>query len=181
MSSAELIELNKLKNPDKLEVGQVLHVFGLLDLEASLERGKRPAASVRLPNPKSLGLKLSEPIEKLKLSSGFGPRGSSFHEGLDFVAPEGTPIFSAHTGEVIYSGWGMSGFGNLIAIRGNGFFSLYAHNSKNLVYKGDVIERGQQIALVGSTGRATAAHLHFELRVRGSDGRFYAVDPKPLF
>jgi murein DD-endopeptidase MepM/ murein hydrolase activator NlpD len=98
------------------------------------------------------------------VNSGFGPRGSSFHDGVDIAAPEGTPIRAVEAGEVIYSDQ-LRGYGNMVIVRhGGGVVSVYAHNQINLVREGQQVARGEIIARVGSTGRVTAPHLHFEIR-----------------
>lgn len=102
-----------------------------------------------------------------RISSRFGRRGRKHHDGIDIPAPRGTPIISVDTGVVIYSGNGIRGYGNMIVIsHGNEIFTVYAHNRKNKVSKGDRVKRGQQIAEVGNTGRSTGPHLHFEIRVK---------------
>jgi murein DD-endopeptidase MepM/ murein hydrolase activator NlpD len=98
------------------------------------------------------------------VNSGFGPRGASFHDGLDISAPEGTSIRSVEHGDVIYSDQ-LRGYGNIVIIRhGGGIVSVYAHNQVNLVRNGQQVARGEVIARVGSTGRVTGPHLHFEIR-----------------
>ncbi len=132
---------------------------------------------------------LSERIREKKLptvkpvaigwrSSGFGPRSDPFtgaramHEGLDFVAETGTPVVAAAAGIVAVSEQ-QNEYGNIVEIdHGNGLSTRYAHLSKRLVKVGDVVFKGHQIAEVGSTGRSTGAHLHFEVRNQGQ-----AVDP----
>nr|MBF0684853.1 peptidoglycan DD-metalloendopeptidase family protein [Pseudomonas sp.] len=97
----------------------------------------------------------------------------AFHEGLDFAAPRGTPIVAAAGGVVVKAKY-MSGYGKLVEIdHGNQLVTRYAHASKILVKEGDLVYRGQKIATVGSTGRSTGAHLHFEVRVAGQ-----AADPR---
>lgn len=104
---------------------------------------------------------------KYKISSGFGHRRGRKHEGIDIPAKTGTPIVAIANGKVKYSGNGISGYGNLIIIEHPGkIFSVYAHNSKNLVRKGNRVSKGEKIGLVGSTGRSTGPHLHFEIRVK---------------
>jgi murein DD-endopeptidase MepM/ murein hydrolase activator NlpD len=99
-----------------------------------------------------------------KITSKFGPRRGSFHDGLDISAPLGTPILAAASGEVIYSG-ALRGYGNLVILRHRGgYVTIYAHNQKNLVREGKAVRRGQVIARVGQTGRASGPHLHFEVR-----------------
>ncbi len=89
------------------------------------------------------------------------------HEGLDFAAPSGAPIYAASGGVVTQARF-RSGYGNLVEImHGNGLSTRYAHASSIKVKEGDLVEKGQAIALVGSTGRSTGAHLHFEVRMAG--------------
>ncbi len=108
-----------------------------------------------------------------KISSPFGWRrdpvrgGRDFHTGLDIRAPRGRPIVAAAAGKVVHSGW-MGGYGKTIVIsHPNNMTTLYAHCSSLLVKSGTTIKRGQRIALVGSTGRSTGNHLHFEVRQGG--------------
>jgi len=86
------------------------------------------------------------------------------HDGIDIAAPEGTPIHAVERGEVIFSDQ-LRGYGNIVILRhGGGLVSVYAHNQANLVREGDKVERGDVIAKVGSTGRVSGPHLHFEIR-----------------
>lgn len=106
-----------------------------------------------------------------RISSPFGDRtifgGESFHRGLDIAAPSGTPIAASASGQVIWSGE-KGTYGNLVKLdHGNGYVSYYAHCSALLVEEGDWVEQGQTIALVGSTGRSTGPHCHFELLWQG--------------
>lgn len=102
-----------------------------------------------------------------KVSSHFGPRGKKHHDGVDIPAPKGTPIVAVDTGVVIYSDNGIRGYGNMLVIaHGNDMFTVYAHNKKNKVDKGDKVKRGEIIAEVGNTGRSSGPHLHFEIRVK---------------
>ena len=97
--------------------------------------------------------------------SGFTRSGSPPHEGVDIAAPEGTAVLAAADGKVIYSGSGVKGYGNLILVRHlRGLVTVYAHNRINLVRERALVRKGQVIAEVGHTGRATGDHLHFELR-----------------
>ncbi|MEW6242884.1 MAG: M23 family metallopeptidase [Bacillota bacterium] len=106
------------------------------------------------------------------ITSGFGWRRSGFHSGIDIAAPVGSPIVAADSGTVIYSGW-HGNYGLCVMIdHGGGKVTLYGHNSQNLVKVGDVVQKGQVIAKVGSTGRSTGPHVHFEVRVDGK-----AVNP----
>ena len=92
---------------------------------------------------------------------------SHAHSGLDIAAPLGTDIKAASGGKVTYSGW-MGGYGNLIIItHENGIQTYYGHCSKLYAKVGDVVEAGDVIAAVGSTGNSTGNHLHFEIRKNG--------------
>lgn len=102
------------------------------------------------------------------LTSGFGPRWGRMHRGIDIAAPVGTPIYAAAAGVVTYSQWNSGGYGNLVEIRhADGTLTLYAHNQRNLVRVGQYVEQGQQIAEMGSTGRSTGPHVHFEVHPQG--------------
>lgn len=90
------------------------------------------------------------------------------HPAIDIGAPTGTPVVAADEGTVITAGWSSVGYGNLILIRHtDGFVTLYAHLSSIGVNYGDYVARGQRIGAVGSTGRSTGPHLHFEIQVGG--------------
>jgi murein DD-endopeptidase MepM/ murein hydrolase activator NlpD len=108
------------------------------------------------------------------IGSGFGFRHDPFtgraalHTGLDFPADAGTPIHAA-AGGVVLSTEGQGAYGQMVELdHGNGLVTRYAHTSKMLVRPGEVVKRGQQIALVGSTGRSTGPHLHFEVMLDGT-------------
>jgi murein DD-endopeptidase MepM/ murein hydrolase activator NlpD len=92
----------------------------------------------------------------------------AFHEGIDFIAEKGTDIIAAAGGVVVFSGYHPQ-YGNMIEVEhGNGLITRYAHASKRLAKIGDVVLRGAKLGEVGSTGRATGSHLHFEVRQRGA-------------
>jgi len=117
------------------------------------------------PPPSPPEPRWSWPMKAGVISSEFGRRGSRPHEGMDIAARTGEPIYAASAGRVIYAGSRMSGYGNaLILHHGGSTTSLYAHARGLRVGKGDRVERGSPIATVGSTGRATGPHLHFEIR-----------------
>ena len=112
------------------------------------------------------------------ISSTFGARqdpvygGGAFHEGLDIANDTGTTIVATAAGTVTYAAYA-GGDGNLIEIdHGNGFITKYGHNSALLVQAGMTVKKGQSIALMGSTGKSTGSHLHYEVRVNG-----VATDP----
>jgi murein DD-endopeptidase MepM/ murein hydrolase activator NlpD len=107
------------------------------------------------------------------LTSGYGMRWGRMHKGIDIAAPVGTPIFAAGPGTVLRSTWS-GGYGNLVEIQHpDGTITRYGHNSRLIVQAGQQVEQGQLIALMGSTGRSTGPHCHFEVRPGGRD----AVNP----
>jgi len=119
------------------------------------------------------------PVRGAELTSTFGNRQDpianrhAFHAGLDFAAVAGTPITAAAGGKVVFAGF-RSDFGWMVEIEhGNGLTTRYAHASKLLVQQGAVVTPGERIATVGSTGRSTGPHLHFEVLRRGG-----ALDPE---
>ncbi|QJQ06975.1 M23 family metallopeptidase [Undibacterium piscinae] len=113
------------------------------------------------------------PVNVSYNASGFGWRldpfsgRSAFHEGIDFSGPTGTPIIAAAGGVIIAAEFHPQ-FGNMLEIdHGGEIMTRYAHTSKIYVKVGDIVKRGQRIADIGSTGRSTGAHLHFEVHVKG--------------
>lgn len=107
------------------------------------------------------------------ITSGFGTRtdpfrgGLAHHLGIDFDANTGDPVLSAAGGVVSFSGV-KSGYGNVVEVdHGNGYRTLYGHNSRLLVRAGDIVRAGQTLARAGSTGRSTGPHVHFEVHVNG--------------
>jgi murein DD-endopeptidase MepM/ murein hydrolase activator NlpD len=118
----------------------------------------------------------------VEFTSGFGVRsdpfhaGAAMHPGIDLAGTYGTPIYATADGTVLRAGWNSGGYGNLVEIdHGRGITTRYGHMSAILVQAGDHITRGQQIGRMGSTGRSTGNHLHYEVRI---DGR--AVNPIPF-
>lgn len=148
-------------------LGQIEQQIGLVADAASLQN----LAQLRLPT--------RAPVPGAQLGSPFGNREdpfsgrSAFHSGLDFAAVQGTQIHAAAGGKVAYAGQ-RSDYGWVVEIdHGNGLTTRYAHASKLMVKAGDLVMPGDVIAAVGSTGRSTGAHLHFEV-LRGGE----AVDPR---
>ncbi|TCO79363.1 M23 family metallopeptidase [Marinisporobacter balticus] len=116
-----------------------------------------------------------------KITSNFGYRinpithRSQFHKGLDIANKQGTDIVAAGTGIVTFSGW-QSGYGNSIVIsHGYGYRSVYAHNKENIVNVGQKVKKGDIIAKLGSTGRSTGPHVHFEVQYKGEQ-----IDPQKV-
>jgi peptidase M23 len=124
-----------------------------------------------------LGVTLIKPISSgYTITSRFGWRSRDNHPGLDVAAPKGTAIKAAAGGTVIFAGSGSpyGGYGNIVVIQSNSSTAIrYAHCSKIYVRRGEVVEQGQVIAAVGSTGISTGNHLHFEIRYNGKK-----IDPQ---
>jgi murein DD-endopeptidase MepM/ murein hydrolase activator NlpD len=135
--------------------------------------GPETIAALRRPLQES-PLRLLAPVA-VPTGDGFGPRGARFHAGLDFAAQAGTPVVAAADGRVAYAAWLRGGWGLLVAVaHADGVRTLYAHLSRTRVEVGQLVTAGDEIGLVGATGRASGPHLHFELRLRGA-----AIDPLP--
>jgi murein DD-endopeptidase MepM/ murein hydrolase activator NlpD len=118
-----------------------------------------------------------------RVASGFGYRidplykDSRLHAGLDFSAPTGTPIYATADGEVQIAGFNTDGYGNKVVINhGYGFQTLYAHMVRVIANVGQSVKRGEVIGYVGSTGKSTGSHLHYEVIKRGTK-----VDPVYYF
>jgi len=102
-----------------------------------------------------------------RISSPFGPRWGSHHDGIDYAVPIGTPCKTAGGGRIVYVGWS-AGYGNTVIVEHQrGMRTLYAHLNSFNVRTGQRVNRGQVIARTGNTGRSTGPHVHFEVRVNG--------------
>lgn len=135
--------------------------------------GEAPHAAIAVPSQK--------PVERAVFTSGFGTRTDPFngysamHAGIDLAGPIGTPIYAAADGIVDRAGWA-NGYGNLIELdHGKSIQTRYGHLSAILVTTGQRVHRGDLIARMGSTGRSTGSHLHYEVRIDG-----HAVNPVPF-
>ncbi len=127
-----------------------------------------------LPKPTSISARAYIWPAKGRLSSGYGWRWGRMHKGIDIAAPIGTPVFAAATGVVVKAGWNSGGYGNLVDIQhADGSVTRYGHNKRILVQAGQVVQQGQQISEMGSTGFSTGPHLHFEVHPLGKK----AVNP----
>jgi murein DD-endopeptidase MepM/ murein hydrolase activator NlpD len=182
LSVKELQEANGIKDPSELDVGhhlwipnakQLVYVAPTVDTtpdvvkpsvpEKKYKRQKRKTKAQR--KAAAAKRKLMWPVRGGVLTSHFGTRNGRNHHGIDIGARRGTPVRAASGGTVKFSGWGPTGYGLMIIIKHPGnITTVYAHNSRNLVQKGSQVKRGQMIARIGKTGRATGPHLHFEVR-----------------
>lgn len=190
----ELAEVNDVVDPTKIQVGQALWIPGADRVREvapapSLVRddplplppppalrpddpkprrrleahAKPPPAEEPEPKPDVRPTRFAWPV-KGTVSSRFGVRDGGQHDGIDILAKAGTPILAADAGEVLYAGV-QRGYGNLVLVKhADGLITVYAHNTENRVKAGEQVRRGQVIATVGQTGRASAPHVHFEVR-----------------
>jgi murein DD-endopeptidase MepM/ murein hydrolase activator NlpD len=169
---------------------QLKSVVAALDVEADQRTDLFTLFESRLLESrlKSLMIPNSKPVD-VEVGSGFGFRSDPFsgraalHTGLDFPTETGTPVHAAAGGVVRTSEFHPE-YGNMVELdHGNGLVTRYAHNSKILVKAGDLIRRGQIISLVGTTGRSTGPHLHFEVLVDGvpqDPAKFLAGGDAPM-
>jgi len=169
-----------LPTPDSLQIGNVVNALENLDQQLTDRSQQLGVLEDFLLNRKLQDEVHPEgrPVTSGYISSRYGNRTdpftgrAAFHKGIDFAGREGNDIVAVASGVVTWSG-PRYGYGEMIEItHGNGYATRYAHNSTNLVAVGDTVKRGQQIAHMGDTGRATGANLHFEVLRNGR-----AVDP----
>lgn len=201
VSIAKLMAANGLSSPGELKEGQRLFIPGaraLLPVKpavpltaaeksalvGSLEREKdeRPAdppfagnGKDNQPPWKGRELDIIWPIQG-RINSPFGPRGKKFHAGIDIASPFYQEVKAPMDGEVILARSTPAGYGKLVILRHDlGFTTIHGHLNVIIAQEGEAVRQGQAIGGVGSTGRSTGPHLHFEVR---HDGR--AINPLPL-
>ena len=147
--------LNDIADPSRISIGQQI------ELPQSFHA--------------DLSIGLNWPIERGLLTSPFGPRRANCHLGVDIAAPRGTPIRAAGNGKVVFSGV-QNGYGKVVIIQhAKSYRTLYAHLQKSYVKVDQKVTAKQRIASVGSNGRSTGPHLHFEIMVdhKVSDPMFF--------
>jgi murein DD-endopeptidase MepM/ murein hydrolase activator NlpD len=180
---ASLVSVNQLNGPEaRLRAGQRLaiprsgapvarvrrNVAVRTVAVASAQRASSPPRTLVLSLPDFSGLLplFVWPVDG-QISSKFGRRKRGWHQGIDITADHGTPVTASAGGVVLGSSF-EGRYGRVVKIEHpNGFVTVYAHNSENLVEIGERVMVGQPIAAVGRTGRATASHVHFEIRQAG--------------
>jgi len=174
VSVEELQSINGIRDPSELEVGhhlwipnadRLVYVAPTVPGVSQSTIPKKKKTVTKRQKTAAAKRKLMWPVKGGVLTSRFGTRRGKNHHGIDIGARRGTPIRAANEGKVEFSGWGPTGYGLMIIIKHPGnLTTVYAHNSRNLVKKGSKVRRGQMIARVGKTGRATGPHVHFEVR-----------------
>lgn len=160
----EILEFNEIADTTIIAVGNKLIIPEGAPPAVPRPVTPRPVGPTLPPPPVLVsGKGMIVPATYRRISQWFTYR----HSGIDMAGPRGTPIHAALDGVVVFSGWAR-GYGYSILIdHGNGLATRYAHDAKNFVTKGERVERGQTIALMGSTGRSTGPHVHFETIVNG--------------
>jgi murein DD-endopeptidase MepM/ murein hydrolase activator NlpD len=199
ISIAKLMDANHLSSPSAIKVGQKLLIPGAKavipvepyvpltpaekkKLERSLESEEQPLPPASYPKEegekppwKGKELDIIWPIQG-KINSPFGPRGKRFHAGIDIGSPSYQEVKAAMDGEVILARNTQTGYGKVVILRhDSGFSTIYGHLNVIIAREGEAVRQGQAVGGVGSTGKSTGPHLHFELR---QDNR--PLDPLPL-
>ncbi|SIN59934.1 Murein DD-endopeptidase MepM and murein hydrolase activator NlpD, contain LysM domain [Parasphingorhabdus marina DSM 22363] len=151
------------------------------NLHPTLERLNIALARMEQLESTLLTIPSAMPADISMMSSGYGYRRDPFtgrgamHNGIDFKGPHGEPILAAARGKVTHAGW-KSGYGKTVEItHGNGLMTRYAHLSRIGVRTGETVAQGNKLGAMGSTGRSTGTHLHFEVRLNGK-----AINPRPF-
>ncbi len=165
VSYQELARANGIRDADRIEVGQVILIpharrelpVGMITPDRA--RDDRPGAEEFPGGVTPFSWPVPGPV-----SSDFGPRGASHHDGIDISTPVGTVVRAARAGHVLYSD-SLRGYGNLIIVsHEDGYATVYAHNRENRTRVGDTVRQGDPIAIVGETGKTSGPNLHFEIR-----------------
>lgn len=192
----DLVHYNRITSWD-LTPGEVIYLNAKgLDKESLAEKKaekkaekeavpRQPVASSSKPKPEPVITREKEispqapdklehqPVEGYTITCRFNKKDR--HQGIDLAAPLGTPIYAVLDGKVIYSGV-QKGYGNLVILEhSDRLMTVYAHNETNIVEAGESVHAGDKIASMGSTGRSTGNHLHFEIRKAGQP-----LDPEPF-
>ncbi len=181
-------------NPDKLAMASIQYTAkntggplipffenGKDGLHPTLERLNNALQRMDVLEQTLLTIPSAMPANVMMMSSSYGYRrdpitgGGAMHSGIDFKGPHGQPILAAARGDVTHAGW-KSGYGKTVEItHGNGLMTRYAHLSRINVSTGQKVTQGLQVGAMGSTGRSTGTHLHFEVRLNGR-----AINPRPF-
>jgi murein DD-endopeptidase MepM/ murein hydrolase activator NlpD len=168
MTAEDLAEVNGVRDPRALEVGDELFVPGAVraadvaPAPPGAPSEPEPAVSAAPPEGERPG-RLLWPLKGV-LYSKYGPRQGQHHDGIDIAAPSGTLVTAAAAGKVVYAGE-QPGYGSIVILRHpGGLLTVYAHASALLVREGEAVDAGAPVARVGQSGRTTGPHLHFEVR-----------------
>lgn len=175
---ATAADVGTLQKGDRLAPAEVATIQGTDDQFHSLFLSWQRQDAVGQPE---MSVPSSRPLGVATFTSGYGVRSDPFrgqaamHAGIDLAAPTGTAVYATADGTVDRAQW-EGGYGNMVEIEhGKGLATRFGHLSRVLVHPGQTVKRGDLIALVGSTGRSTGPHLHYEVRIDG-----HAVNPVPF-
>jgi murein DD-endopeptidase MepM/ murein hydrolase activator NlpD len=176
VEEGKIFQYNNIRSANGLTIGQTIIIPGgskikeasaIVRSPSSPSKSNAVAVIEKLVNPKKApasSASMAWPTEGHRITQYFSWR----HTGLDIANKIGTPLYAAGSGTVEFSGWS-NGYGNNVVINhGNGKKTRYAHASKLFVKVGDSVERGEQIAAMGSTGWSTGSHIHFEVIINGT-------------
>ncbi|MBQ3695371.1 MAG: peptidoglycan DD-metalloendopeptidase family protein [Alphaproteobacteria bacterium] len=191
MSVAQLARINNLKYPYTLSIKQRLQLTEWDNTKSSNTSSSKNTSAQKTANkqtpttkaatttknitiPKSAQSKRFDRPASGKIIQGFSSTENAHNEGINIAGKIGDPIKAADSGQVVYAGNELKGYGNLMLIKHkDGWITAYAHNDKLLVKKGDQVARGQKIATMGKTGNVKTPQLHFEVRYKTK-----VVDPQ---
>lgn len=173
VSPGRLMAANGLVDSRSLAIGQILvipgHPLAAASVSGIPDGWLAPRESRQFAWPVIAGV----------VSSPFGMRSGVMHEGVDIAAPAGTPVRAADGGTVIFTGH-LHGYGNVVIVQhSGGYVTVYGHNQRNLAHDGEQVVRGQEIAQLGATGRASGPNLHFEVRYNNRPQNPIGFLPQP--
>ena len=156
--------------------GTALFTENLEGMDATdlrLQRLMQELDTVQMLNIASANIPMIMPVRTaVRMSSSYGMRNGRMHKGVDLAGPTGTPLYATADGIIIFAGW-QSGYGNVVKIQHDfGYITVYGHQDKIHVTKGQRVSRGERIGDMGNTGRSTGPHVHYEIRRNGT-----AVNP----
>ncbi|MEE3326148.1 MAG: peptidoglycan DD-metalloendopeptidase family protein [Myxococcota bacterium] len=165
---SELVKANGIRDVSSIQVGEQIWIprggSQVASRSSSHKNTSKTRRAAQRDARNSGDLTFGWPVKGARLSSGFGRRSGRPHEGIDLAIGKGTTIRASESGKVVHSGW-LGDYGKVVIIKHAGYYrTVYAHASRIYVSRGEFVDRGQKIALVGSTGRSTGPHLHFEIR-----------------
>ncbi len=174
VSAGQLTRVNRIRDVREVPVGAKIWIPASRGSRGQSQRKMTGASrnelrkQARKEARRSADLSFRWPLKKARLTSGYGRRSGRRHEGIDLASPPGSKIRAAEGGKVIHVGW-LGDYGKVVILKHTGDYrTVYAHARKLLVKKGRFVEQGDKIAEVGSTGRSTGPHLHFEIRRRNA-------------
>lgn len=174
ITADEVLTANHLSNANQIKIGGKILIPGgqplsygqVAKASPTKNSSKQAAATVpALPGKKSAGVKMVWPTNGTRITQYYSWR----HNGLDIANKKGTPIYAADSGVVETASWNSGGYGNQIVVNhGNGIKTRYAHMSAFSVHAGQQVDKGDYLGAMGSTGRSTGSHLHFEVMISGA-------------